>query len=154
MELPTELIARPDAVLLDLEATSREGALRILHGELARDAAVTDPERFLRDVLERVMLSSVCIAPEVALPHARTTAVSRIVLGVARLASPGVGFDGEHPGIRLLFLIGTPREQVDAYLKLVAALSRLLRSEGALAGLLGAKTEGEFRAWLARGAAR
>jgi mannitol/fructose-specific phosphotransferase system IIA component (Ntr-type) len=154
VELSTELIARPDAVMLDLMANSRDAALRSLHTEVSRNPAVTDPDRFLRDVLERVMLSSVCIAPEVALPHARTSAVNRIVLGVARLAAPGVGFDSEHPGVRLVFLIGTPREQVDAYLKLVGALSRLLRRDGALARLLASRTEDEFRAVLARGAER
>ena len=154
MKAPTELIAEPDVVMLDLAADSREAALRALHAELARDPAVKDGAQLLRDLLERVMAASVCIAPEVALPHARTAAVDRIVLGVARMKAPGVGFDGEHPGVRLVFMIGTPREQVGAYLELVAGISRLLRAEGARAGLLAAKTEKEFRAELARGANR
>jgi len=153
VDVPTDLIAQPDVVMLDLVADSREAALRALHAELARSPAVTDAERFLRDMLERVMVASVCVAPDVALPHARTTAVERIVLGVARLAAPGVGFDGEHPSVRLMFMIGTPKEQVGAYLQLVAGISRLLRTEGARAGLLAAGTEAEFRARLARGAA-
>ncbi len=153
MEAPTELIAKPDVVLLDLTANSREAALRGLHREMARLPAVKDAERFLIDLLERTMLASVCIAAEVALPHARTTAVERIVLGVARLSAPGVGFDGEHPGVRLMFMIGTPRQQVEEYLRVVAALSRMLRTEGAREGLLAAKSEAEFRALLARGAA-
>lgn len=140
--------------MLDLKASSRDEALRSLHGEISRNPAVTDAERFLQDLVERVMLSSVCIAPEVALPHARTGAVNRIVLGVARLAAPGVEFDLEHPRVRLMFMIGTPREQVGDYLKLVAALSRLLRNRDALAGLFASGTEGEFRAVLARGVER
>lgn len=152
MEAPIELIAQPDVVVLDLSANSREAALRGLHRELARLPAVKDADRFLIDLLERTMLASVCIAPEVALPHARTTAVDRIVLGVARLKAPGVGFDGEHPAVRLMFMIGTPRQQVEAYLRLVAAISRLLRAPGARDGLLAASTEAEFRALLARGA--
>jgi mannitol/fructose-specific phosphotransferase system IIA component (Ntr-type) len=148
-----ELIAQPDVVVLDLAATSREAALRLLHAALAREPGVIDPQLLLRDVLERVMVAPVCIAADVALPHARTAAVDRIVLGVARLAEPGVAFDGEHPNVRLMFMIGTPRQQVQEYLRLVAAISRLLRTEGARAGLLAAKTELEFRALLARGAA-
>jgi mannitol/fructose-specific phosphotransferase system IIA component (Ntr-type) len=154
VESSTELIARPDVVLLDLAATSRESALRALHAALAKQPGVKDPERLLRDVLERVVVAPVCIATDVALPHARTGAVDRIVLGVARLREPGVGFDGEHPNIRLMFMIGTPRDQVQEYLRLVAALSRLLRQPGARAELLGATTEPEFRAILARGAAK
>jgi mannitol/fructose-specific phosphotransferase system IIA component (Ntr-type) len=153
VESSVELIARPDVVLLDLAATSREAALRALHRELAKEPAVKDGEQLLRDVLERVMVAPVCIAADVALPHARTNAVDRIVLGVARLKDPGVGFDGEHPNIRLMFMIGTPRQQVEEYLKLVAAISRLLRKPGARQALLSAPTEEEFRALLARGAA-
>lgn len=153
MEAPTDLISQPDVVLLDLVASSRETALRGLHAKLSRVPEVTDSERFLRDVLERVMLASVCIAPEVALPHARTDAVSRIVLGVGRLKAPGVGFDGAHPNVRLVFLIGTPRQEVEAYLRLVARISRLLKTKNAHAGLLAAANEQEFRAVLARAAA-
>lgn len=150
VESPTELINQPDVVMLDLTASSREAALRALHGRLAQVEAVNDPQRLLLDLLERAMVSSVCIATDVALPHARTTAVDRIVLGVARLAEPGVGFDGEHPAIRLMFMIGTPRQQVVEYLQLVAAISRVLKTEGARAALLTAKNEAAFRAVLAR----
>lgn len=136
--------------MLDLKASSREAALRTLHAELGKNPAVTDAERFLRDVLERVMVASVCIAPDVALPHARTAAVNRIVLAVARLKEPGVGFDGEHPNIRLLFLIGTPRQEVDAYLQLVGGISRLLKAPGAHDALLAADSDAAFRAALAR----
>jgi mannitol/fructose-specific phosphotransferase system IIA component (Ntr-type) len=139
--------------MLDLIAGSREAALRGLHAELARQPGVTNGERLLIDLLERVMVAPVCIAIDVALPHARTSAVDRIVLGVARIAAPGVGFDGEHPNVRLMFMIGTPRQQVEGYLRLVAAISRLLRVPGAREGLLSAKTESEFRELLARGAA-
>jgi mannitol/fructose-specific phosphotransferase system IIA component (Ntr-type) len=153
VEPSTELIARPDVVLLDLAVTSREAALRALHQVLAQQPGVTDGDRLLRDIQERVVVAPVCIAADVALPHARTTAVDRIVLGVARISEPGVGFDGEHPNVRLMFMIGTPRNQVEQYLRLVAALSRLLRKPGARAALLAAATEAEFRALLAGGAA-
>lgn len=152
LKSPTELIAKPDIVKLDLTANSREAALRSLHADLAKVEGVVEPDRFLLDLLERAMVAPVCIAADVALPHARTNAVDRIVLGVARLAAPGVGFDGEHPSVRLMFMVGIPRQQVEEYLQLVAAISRLLRSDSARPDLLAAKTEEQFRALLARGA--
>jgi Phosphotransferase system mannitol/fructose-specific IIA domain (Ntr-type) len=154
VQAPTELIAQPDVVMLDLAVNSREAALRKLHGALAANPAVRDGERFLRDVLERVMLASVCIAPEVALPHARTDAVNRMVLAIGRMAAPGVGFDAEHPHIRLVFLIGTPRAEVNNYLRLVARISRLLKTGGIHEALLAAPDEPAFRAILARAAAQ
>jgi mannitol/fructose-specific phosphotransferase system IIA component (Ntr-type) len=153
VQLPTELLSSPDVVILDLTASSREAALRALHARLAAIPGVSNGERLLLDLLERAMVSSVCIAADVALPHARSAAVDRLVLGVARIAEPGVGFDGEHPNVRLMFMVGTPRQQVEEYLRLVAAISRLLKTTGARDALLAAKTEAEFRAVLARFAA-
>ena len=154
MDLPSQLLAKPDALILDLAANSREAALCGLHASLAGSPAVKDGPSLLHGLLERAMLAPVCIALDVALPHARTDAVSRMVLGVARMAAPGVGFDAEHPQVRLVFMIGTPKPQVEEYLQMVAAITRLLRTEGVRAGLLTAKTEAEFRALLLRGVKR
>jgi mannitol/fructose-specific phosphotransferase system IIA component (Ntr-type) len=154
VDLPSQLLAKPDALILDLVANSREGALCALHAQLAKSPVVKNAEQFLHELLERAMLAPVCIAADVALPHARTAAVDRVVLGVARIAPPGVGFDAEHPQVRLVFMVGTPKQQVEEYLLSVAAITRLLKTEGVRAGLLAAKTEAEFRALLERGAKR
>jgi mannitol/fructose-specific phosphotransferase system IIA component (Ntr-type) len=152
VDLPSQLLAQPDALILDLAANSREAAICGLHAQLAKSPAVKDAPQFLHGLLERAMLAPVCIAPDVALPHARTAAVDRVVIGVARVAAPGVGFDAEHPQVRLIFMVGTPKHQVEEYLLAVAAITRLLKTEGMRASLLAAKTEGEFRTLLTRGA--
>ncbi len=136
--------------MTDLRVNSGEEAIRALHQRLrAATPEVRDADQFMHDLLERAALSSVCIADDVALPHARTTAVGRIVLAVARTATP-VLFDAEHPRVRLVFLIGTPKAAVSEYLQTVAALSRMLKNATTRAALLGAPTEAEFRAVLSR----
>ena len=152
VDLPTQLLARPDALILDLVANSREAALCTLHAKLALSPAVKDAPLFLHGLLERAMVAAVCIAADVALPHTRTDAVERVVIGVARVAAPGVGFDAGHPHVRLIFMVGTPKQQVEEYLLAVAAITRLLKTDGVRAGLLAARTEAEFAALLARGA--
>lgn len=149
---PNDLIANPDALALDLWATSGEAAIAELHGHLGSGAgAIKDQPRFLADLLERMRLASVCIAEEIAMPHARTAAVDRMVLAVGRCVQP-VAFDADHPRVRLVFLIGTPKEAAADYLKLVAGLSRRLKSAATRKALLAAPSEGEFLAILARGA--
>jgi mannitol/fructose-specific phosphotransferase system IIA component (Ntr-type) len=144
---PTEIIAAPDVVALDLIATSGDDAIRALHQRLrAATPDVKDAAQFLQDLLERAAVASVCISDEVALPHARTAAVKRTATPVA--------FDPEHPGVRLVFLIGTPKAAVAEYLQTVAALSRLLKSLGTKGALLAAANEIDFRAILARGLKR
>jgi mannitol/fructose-specific phosphotransferase system IIA component (Ntr-type) len=146
---PTVLLANPDAVTLDVRATTGEEAIRALQVKLgAAGGAVMDQPKFLADLIERAHLASVCIAVDVALPHARTAAVSRIVLAVGRVVGEAA-FDAEHPAVRLLFLVGTPKSAAGDYLQLVAAISRLLKNPAARAGLLAAKTEEEFRGCLA-----
>jgi mannitol/fructose-specific phosphotransferase system IIA component (Ntr-type) len=152
VDLPSQILAQPDALLLDLTATSREGAIHALQAQLAKSPFVKDAPQFLHDLLERAMTAPVCIAPDVALPHARTDAVARVVVGVARVAAPGVGFDADHPAVRLIFMVGTPKQQVEEYLLAVAAITRLLKADGVRAGLLAARTTAEFTALLARGA--
>ena len=154
MSSPTECIAEPDAIALDLEAGSGEAAVRRLHAELVRGAAdgIVDAQAFLADVLARMQVASVCIAPDVALPHARTPAVSRLVLAIGRTRTP-VAFDAGHPGVRLILLVGTPRNAVTEYLQVVAAWSRIMRNPTARAALDAAETEAEIRALLSGSAA-
>ncbi len=154
MNSPLDLIARPDAFLLDLRAATGEEAVRELQTRLGTaGGAVTDPPRLLADLVGRMSVATVCIADDIAVPHARTAAVSRIVFGVGR-ATDGVVFDAAHPRVRLVFLIGTPKAAVGEYLKFVAALSRWLKNSATRAALLAAPGEAEFGALLAGAVAR
>ncbi len=127
--------------------------MRALHARLVGNPAVTNADVLLKELLSRAEMSSVCIAPDVALPHARTPAVKRLVLAVGRSVGP-LAFDANHPAVRLVFLIGTPKQMVTEYLQLVAGLSRMLKNETVRNDLLAAKTEADFRAVLARGTQR
>lgn len=154
MNSPTELIAEPDAVVLDLVADSGEAAVGALHARLVESSGggVVDAPGFLADVRARMRLGPICIADDVALPHARTDAVSRMVFAAARMAMP-ISFDATHPAVRLIFLIGTPKDSPTGYLQAVALLSRILRDKSKRAGLYAASNDAEFRALLSEGAA-
>ena len=131
-----------------MRADSGEEVVRRLFAALAESTdAILDPRLFYRELVERMQLAPVCIAPDVALPHARTTAVSRMVTAVAR-AESAFYFDAEHPDVRLVFLIGTPKDAVVEYLEAVAALSRVLRNPTTRTRLEGAGDKGEFCALL------
>lgn len=150
VNLLTDLIAHPDVVVPDLRSATGEDAIRELHARLcAATPAVTAPPKLLDALLERSRLTSVGIAPDVALPHARTDAVERMVFAVGR-APAGIAFDPAHPRVQLVFLIGTPRDQIGEYLRMVAALARLLKTDGVKLALLTANAEDELRAPLER----
>lgn len=153
MSSPTEFIAEPDLVVLDLEGGTGDSAVGRLHAQLAEVSdAVIDAPGFLADLRVRMQLAPVCIADDVALPHARTNGVTRMVLAVGRTRKP-IAFDPTHPGVRLIFLIGTPKDAVTGYLQAVAVLLRRLRNPAIRAGLYSATDEAEFRALLSGGVA-
>lgn len=107
-----------------------------------------DGPKLLTDLLARMRLGPVCIAEGIAMPHARSSAVDRMVLAVGR-SNIGIRFDAQHPRVGLLFVIGTPKDAVTEYLQAVAALSRWLREAGRRAALTAAPDEESFRALLA-----
>jgi mannitol/fructose-specific phosphotransferase system IIA component (Ntr-type) len=145
-----ELIAQPDVVVPELGAITPEEAITLLQQKIAETTtAVSDSEQLLAALLERYRVTSVAIGPDVALPHARTDAVDRVVLAFGR-SSRGIAFDAAHPQVRLVFLIATPRKQITEYLQAVAALSRWLKGEGTRTALLAARDEEELRAPFAR----
>jgi mannitol/fructose-specific phosphotransferase system IIA component (Ntr-type) len=80
---------------------------------------------------------------EIALPHARTELVDKIVLGIGRSAS-GVPFGPKGERARLIFLIGVPQRLVSDYLVCVGALARLLKDAEVRQRLLTATTPAEF----------
>lgn len=153
MSVPTEFIAEPDIVVLDLRARTGPEAIRALHQRLSvATDAIVDPPRFLRELLDRAVVGSLCIAADVALPHARTPGVSRPVLAVGR-SDHAIAFDAEHPAVRMVFVIGTPQDAVTEYLRLAAAIARFMRNGLRRAALFAAQTEAEFRSAFSGGAA-
>ena len=131
-------------VLLDLEESTELGVItRMLH--LLQDRPeVTDPRKLERAVLERQKLQPPLLGNGVALPHARTPAVTEIVLAVGRCRE-AVPFGPEKTPIRLVFLYGVPAHCIAGYLAEVALLTRLLRKPGIIGGLLAAQDEANLR---------
>lgn len=134
-------------VWLDLAASSEEEVILQLTGRLRDRAEVRDPEGFGRAVLERQKLQPPLLGNGVALPHARTSAVTDMVLAMGRCREP-VPFGPERVPIRLVFLYGVPAHCIAGYLDAVAHLTRSLRKPGTLEALLAAHDEATFRSML------
>lgn len=132
-----------DFLNLNLAARTASEVIRELHDGVSGADGVTDSDSFLQALFDRQALGVNCLDAEIALPHARTTAVSRFILAIGRSAN-GVAFEGQYPAIRLVLLIGVPRDAVSEYLRWTAYLIRSLRSETFRQALLTARSEHEF----------
>ena len=118
-----------NSIFLDIEAHDKTEAISIIVDSMAKAHMIQNAEEFKKEVYERERLGSTGIGKGIAIPHARTRAVNRLIIAFARLRT-GVDFGAEDEDpVRLIFLLGTPVDTVGDYLKILAKLSRLLKEE-------------------------
>lgn len=140
---PSALIALAwQSVSLDLHARSKEEALDQLLALCARSGAVLVPDEARRAVFAREETAATFIENGVALPHARTTAVDRMVCAFA-ISRAGVAFDAtdDQPAHFLAMVLAPPSVSAE-YTHLIGTLARALDAEGRQA-LLAAKSSQE-----------
>lgn len=139
----------PARIALDIRSTESAGALQEVAGLLDGHPDVTDFAGFYRDLLARERLDSTCLGNEIALPHARTENVRRIVMAVGR-STAGVLCGNAMQTVRLIFVLGTPASDPSGYLQLLGVLCRIFKDSANRDALQAAATPEDFvRAMLA-----
>ncbi|MFI2030067.1 fructose-specific PTS transporter subunit EIIC [Streptomyces buecherae] len=120
-----------DSVAGGLVATDRDGAIRELAALVARSGRVADVAALERAALEREKQGTTGLGAEIAVPHAKTDAVTAPVVGFARSAE-GIewgSLDGTRA--RLIFMIAVPEVAAgDEHLRILARLARALTDAG------------------------
>jgi mannitol/fructose-specific phosphotransferase system IIA component (Ntr-type) len=133
----------PARITLDVRSTESTDALREVAGLLEGHPDVTDFAGFYRDLLARERLDSTCLGNEIAVPHARTENVGRIVMAVGR-STRGVRFENGLQTVRLMFVLGTPTSDPAGYLQLLGRLCRIFKDTSNRATFLAAATPEDF----------
>ena len=137
-------LLRPDAINLNLQSRQKVDALREVATLLQKAGCVTNFDAFFSEILERERVSNTALGHDVAIPHARTEQCAEILIAVGR-SPERIDFeakDGEP--VRLIFLIGTPKQMVTEYLRVVGNLARLLRQDQLRQDLLEAPDAATF----------
>jgi fructose-specific phosphotransferase system IIA component len=117
------------SVMLDLEPMAKDDLLKGILEDLDSKGLIKGYDQALRDVLEREKVMSTGIGNGVAIPHAYTDGVERLVAGFYRTRQ-GVDFaalDGEN--VDLFFIILGPKASRRDHIKVLAKISRLLNHE-------------------------
>lgn len=133
----------PERIQLAVQGTKRTVALQEVAKLLESDPNMANFQGFYNELLARERLDTTCLGNEVALPHARTEHVKKIVLAVGR-STTGVHFENSNQNVKLMFVLGTPKNNPTDYLILVGALCRLIKDESSRAALLAAPTPADF----------
>ena len=130
-------------VTFDLVAPNAPAAIRQLGASLAGAPEVVDAARLVADVLAREVLVPTYLGHSLALPHARTDAVTARVVALGR-STLGVPFGPQDELAQLIILIGCPRAEVSAYLEFSKLLLRRLREPAIRAELLATPDPAQF----------
>jgi nitrogen PTS system EIIA component len=140
--LLTELLT-PDRVLVPLSARDKTGIIAELTRHLIERSG-GNYSAVLGAVEEREAGWSTGVGFGVAIPHARSSAVSELTLvcGVSRDPVPYDSVDGEP--VRLFFLIVGPEASGGQHVKILSRIARLVRRENLRQRLCQAQSPEEF----------
>lgn len=129
MVLKVSKLLKPKAIMMDIDAKEKIAAIEEMVNYLVANEFVSDGKVFLKALLKRENLESTGIGDGIAIPHARTNAVTSLILAFAR-SQDGVDFsaiDGKPS--HLIFLIASPEDKKSEYIMALAKISRLLRRQ-------------------------
>lgn len=134
-----------EAIHLDLASTSKDEFFRDSLLLLREKGLIEDPDAVLTELRSREEIMSTGIGQGVAIPHAQSEAVSRVLLSVWRTG--GIDFaamDGKP--VNLILMILGPRDLGNEHVKILAKISRLLHGSGFRDDLLSATSGTEVMA--------
>ncbi|WED24256.1 fructose-specific PTS transporter subunit EIIC [Vibrio sp. JC009] len=138
----TELI-NEKLIRLDLNATTKQDVFVELIEALYAEGRISNRSQFLADIQSREELGNTGFESGVALPHAKSSAVTKpaVVIGVSRNGIDYGAEDGQPS--KLFFMIASPDGGADHHIEVLAELSSKLIAEGFIESFLAAKTESE-----------
>lgn len=130
----------PELVSLDVAlGTSKASVIRALAARVVAEGRATDAEGLFADAWAREQKDETGLPGGIAIPHAKSSAVTEPSLAFARL-DPGVDFGAPDGPADLVFLIAAPEGAAEAHLAVLSKLARSLMQDDFTRGLRAAKT--------------
>lgn len=131
--------------LVSLDAplgADKSAVIRSLAARVVAQGRATDAEALYDDAWAREQKDETGLPGGIAIPHAKSGAVTTPSLAFARL-KPGVDFGAPDGAADLVFLIAAPADAAEAHLAVLSKLARSLMQEDFTSGLRAAATEDE-----------
>ncbi len=126
-----------EAISIDLQARDKKGVLEELAAPVARIADI-DHKHLVNVLLERERLGSTGIGGGIGIPHGKLKDLKNLVLGFG-ISRQGVDFDSiDKRPTHIFFLLVTPENSTGLHLKLLARISKVLKSDAIKAKLMNA----------------
>ncbi len=124
-------------IKLNMTARTKEEVIEELTDLLIQDGAVTNKEDFIRDVWLREELGSTGFENHIAIPHGKSSGVSRTALAIGRTqhAIPWETMDGSDVRCVILFAVCLV-DQNATHIRLLAQVSGSLADEEIIAKII------------------
>lgn len=133
--------------VIEEKLTKEEIFKKMVHNLKENSDKLEEENDFYDQLIERENTGATSIGDGIALPHSRFNGVKGIVMSMALLKNGAENYepiDGEP--IKLVIMIGAPKEQGKQYLGLVAAVARIFLNDEYRKNVLNSKTAEEFKA--------
>lgn len=141
----------PDLVSLDVPLGADKAAvIRALAARVVAQGRADDADALFADAWAREEKDETGLPGGIAIPHAKSAAVTQASLAFARLA-PGVDFGADDGPADLVFLIAAPEGAAEAHLAVLSKLARSLMQDDFTRDLRAAETNEDVVA-IVRGA--
>jgi fructose-specific phosphotransferase system IIA component len=128
----------------DIEGRDKKSALKEMAELMGTSPKVTDAAAFEKAIFEREEILSTGIGFGIAIPHAKVDAVKDFVIAIGR-SHRGIEFESfDHMPVTIIVMIGASAKQKDDYVRILAKVSRLLKSEEKRNAILAAENSHEI----------
>ena len=147
----SEFVVR-DAIVADLQSSSKEGAIREMVQALQQTGLFADcpTDEIVRSIMRREQLGSTGIGRNIAIPHAKHVGVDKLI-GTVALSRAGVPFDSiDGQAVHVLVLLISPQDRPGDHLRALENVVRSMRNEQFVQELRQAKSRDEVWALLQR----
>jgi PTS system fructose-specific IIC component len=138
----TDLI-NEELICLDLNAKTKEQVFAELIDVLYAQGKINNQEQFLADIQAREALGNTGFEEGIALPHAKSSAVTEpaVAIGISRSGIEYGAEDGQPS--KLFFMIASPDGGSDHHIEVLAELSSKLIEEGFVENFMHAASKAE-----------
>lgn len=133
-------ILTKDEIAVPLESQDKSGAIKELIHVFKKSGKISDEDAVYDAVMTREDKGSTGLEKGIAVPHAKTTAVSKIAAAIG-ISPDGIEFgsiDGKPS--KLIFLIVAPPAQAGSHVALLSEIARLTKYQALCDALVEATT--------------
>lgn len=136
---------KPAGVILEVKASAKKAVIEALLDAVVANGGLASEKKIpvLEALLEREALTSTGLGYGLAVPHVKTDEVDKIQIVFGR-SSKGMDFESlDGNPAHFFFLVLAPALEIESYLRVLSAISLLMKDEANRHALLRARSSDE-----------